>query len=119
MWRSDGRSLLVTGVLNLCLGGFILAPEGWPRYLLAAAFLGAFVWSMVGTPREVLTRYRWGWLLAGIAAAGILLVTFSPALVAGNERLARNVTGVVALAALLTLAFLSIQDIRGAAKQKR
>ena len=119
MWRSNGRSLLTAGLLNASLGGYILAPSGWPRYVLVAAFLAVFVRSMAGTSRTVLARYRWGLLLVGGAIAGILAVTFSPELVAGNERLARIVTGIVALVALLTLAFLSIQDMRGAARQKR
>lgn len=118
-WRSDGRNLLLTGMLNACLGVFVLARPGWPRYVLVAAFLGLFVWSIAGTSRAVLARYRWALLLVGAAIAGILVATFSPTLVAGNEGPVRNVIGIVTIAGLATLAFLSIQDMRHAAKQKR
>jgi hypothetical protein len=118
-WRSDGRSLLRGALLNTCLGGFILSRPGWPRYVLIAAFLAVFVWSMAGTPREVFARNRWGLLLVGAAIAGILVMTFSPALVAGNERLVGNVIGIVAVAGLVTLVFFPIQDMREAARQKR
>lgn len=118
-WRSDGSSLLTGALLNASLGGFILAPSGWPRYVLVATFLTVFVWSMAGTSRAVFARYRWGLLLVGAAGAGILMVTFLPALVAGNEKLARNVTGIIAVAGLATLAYHSIQDLREGAKQEQ
>lgn len=118
-WRSEGRSRLIIGMMNVCIGGFILAPPGWPRYVLVAALLALFVWSMAGTSRTVFGRYRWGLLLVGAAIAGILVATFSPALVAGNERLVGNVIGIVTVAGLATLAVLSIQDLREAARQKR